>query len=84
MSTFAKKENLTKVNQIVDEIYNQVNELNVFEKYEEFKERVTSYMKVLMVVHVGKMHVVLECGRRDDQAQRCDGGHKYLTSTSHM
>ena len=30
-----------------------------------------------MVVHVGKMHVVLECGRRDDQAQRCDGRHKY-------
>ena len=30
-----------------------------------------------MVVHVGKVRVVLECGRRDDQAQRCDGGHKY-------
>ena len=45
MSTFAKKENLEKVNQIVDEIYNQVNEFNVFEKYEEFKGRVTSYMK---------------------------------------
>ena len=46
VSTMLIKENLLKLNQILESYYNKTNEDNVFEQYEEFKNQTIEYMRL--------------------------------------